>query len=118
MYIMGTILRHGSEAQKLEWLPGIARGDLRLQAFGVTEPTSGTNTLGLKTVAVRDGDHYVVNGQKVWTSRAEHSDLMLLLARTTPARPGGEAHGRALRLRRGHAGRARQRPSPSARSGR
>ena len=87
MYIMGTILRHGSEAQKLEWLPGIARGDLRLQAFGVTEPTSGTNTLGLKTVAVRDGDHYVVNGQKVWTSRAEHSDLdlMLLLARTTPA---------------------------------
>lgn len=85
MYIMGTILRHGSEAQKLQWLPGIARGDLRLQAFGVTEPTSGTNTLGLKTVAVRDGNHYVVNGQKVWTSRAEHSDLMLLLARTTPA---------------------------------
>ena len=85
MYIMGTILRHGSAEQKREWLPGIARGDLRLQAFGVTEPTSGTNTLGLKTVAVRDGDHYVVNGQKVWTSRAEHSDLMLLLARTTPA---------------------------------
>ena len=85
MYIMGTILRHGSAEQKREWLPGIARGDLRLQAFGVTEPTSGTNTLGLKTVAVRDGDRYVVNGQKVWTSRAEHSDLMLLLARTTPA---------------------------------
>lgn len=86
MYIMGTILRHGSDAQKRRWLPGIAGGDLRLQAFGVTEPTSGTNTLGLKTVAVRDGGgDYVVNGQKVWTSRAEHSDLMLLLARTTPA---------------------------------
>lgn len=85
MYIMGTILRNGSQEQKVKYLPGIAKGELRLQAFGVTEPTSGTNTLGLKTVAVRDGDHYVVNGQKVWTSRAEHSDLMLLLARTTPA---------------------------------
>jgi acyl-CoA dehydrogenase len=83
MYIMGTILRHGSSEQKARYLPGIAKGELRLQAFGVTEPSSGTNTLGLKTVAVRDGGHYVVNGQKVWTSRAEHSDLMLLLARTT-----------------------------------
>ena len=84
MYIMGTILRHGSEEQKRKWLPGIASGDLRLQAFGVTEPTSGTDTLSLRTTAVRQGDHYIVNGQKVWTSRAEHSDLMLLLARTTP----------------------------------
>lgn len=84
MYIMGTILRHGSEEQKKKWLPGIACGDLRLQAFGVTEPTSGTDTLSLRTTAVLEGDHYIVNGQKVWTSRAEHSDLMLLLARTTP----------------------------------
>ncbi len=84
MYIMGTVLRHGSDAQKAQYLPRIASGELRLQAFGVTEPTSGTDTLSLKTTAVRDGDHYVVNGQKIWTSRAEHSDLMLLLARTTP----------------------------------
>lgn len=84
MYTMGTLLNHGSEEQKTKWLPHIASGDLRLQAFGVTEPTSGTDTLSLRTTAVRDGDHYVVNGQKVWTSRAEHSDLMLLLARTTP----------------------------------
>ena len=85
MYTMGTVLRHGSEAQKSEYLPKIASGGLRLQAFGVTEPTSGTDTLSLRTTAVRDGnDGYVVNGQKVWTSRAEHSDLMLLLARTTP----------------------------------
>ena len=84
MYIMGTILRHGSAAQKAHWLPKIASGELRLQAFGVSEPTSGTDTLSLRTTAVRDGDDYVVNGQKVWTSRAEHSDLMLLLARTTP----------------------------------
>ena len=84
MYIMGSILRHGSDEQKQQWLPQIASGELRLQAFGVTEPTSGTDTLSLRTTAVRDGDHYVVNGQKVWTSRAEHSDLMLLLARTTP----------------------------------
>jgi acyl-CoA dehydrogenase len=83
MYTMGTILRHGSAAQKARWLPGIANGSLRLQAFGVTEPTSGTDTLSLRTTALRQGDHYVVNGQKVWTSRAEHSDLMLLLARTT-----------------------------------
>ena len=84
MYTMGTILRHGSEEQKAAWLPQIASGELRLQAFGVTEPTSGTDTLSLRTVAERDGDHFIVNGQKVWTSRAEHSDLMLLLARTTP----------------------------------
>jgi acyl-CoA dehydrogenase len=84
MYIMGTILRHGSTRQKELYLPKIASGELRLQAFGVTEPTSGTDTTSLKTTAVRDGDHYVVNGQKVWTSRSEHSDLMLLLARTTP----------------------------------
>ena len=84
MYIMGTILRHGSAAQKRRWLPGIASGALRLQAFAVTEPESGTDTLGLRTTAVRDGDRYLIKGQKVWTSRAEHSDLMLLLARTTP----------------------------------
>jgi acyl-CoA dehydrogenase len=90
MYTMGTLLRHGSEEQKARYLPGIARGELRLQAFGVTEPTSGTDTLGLRTTAVRDGDHYVVNGQKIWTSRAEHSDLMLLLARTTPREQAGK----------------------------
>jgi acyl-CoA dehydrogenase len=84
MYIMGTILRHGSEAQKAEYLPRIADGSLRLQAFGVTEPTSGTDTTALRTTARREGDKYIVNGQKIWTSRAEHSDLMLLLARTTP----------------------------------
>jgi acyl-CoA dehydrogenase len=84
MYIMGTLLRHGSDAQKAEYLPKIATGELRLQAFGVTEPTSGTDTLALRTTAKRDGDHYVVNGQKIWTSRIEHSDLLLLLARTTP----------------------------------
>ncbi|HET7804184.1 MAG TPA: acyl-CoA dehydrogenase family protein [Pseudolabrys sp.] len=85
MYTMGTILRHGSDAQKKRYLPLIASGELRLQAFGVTEPTSGTDTLSLRTTAKREGnDHYVINGQKIWTSRAEHSDLMLLLARTTP----------------------------------
>src|SRR4029078_2790463 len=84
MYIMGTILRHGSPQQKQQYLAKIATGELRLQAFGVTEPTSGTDTHSLRPFAKRDGDHYVVNGQKVWTSRAEHSDLMLLLARTTP----------------------------------
>jgi len=84
MYIMGTLLRHGSEAQKSAYLPRIASGELRLQAFGVTEPSSGTDTLSLKTTARRDGDDFIVNGQKLWTSRAEHSDLMLLLARTTP----------------------------------
>jgi len=85
MYTMGTILRHGSKAQKQEYLPKIASGELRLQAFAVTEPTTGSDTTQLKTRAVKDGDSYVVNGQKVWISRAAHSDLMLLLARTTPA---------------------------------
>jgi acyl-CoA dehydrogenase len=84
MYTMGTVLRYGSAEQKAEYLPKIADGSLRLQAFGVTEPTSGTDTLALKTTAKREGDDYIVNGQKIWTSRAEHSDLMLLLARTTP----------------------------------
>ena len=84
MYIMGTLLRHGSEEQKKKYLPGIASGELRLQAFGVTEPGSGTDTTSIRTFAKREGGEYVVNGQKVWTSRAEHSDLMLLLARTTP----------------------------------
>ena len=84
MYTMGTVLRHGNAEQKQKYLPSIASGNLRLQAFGVTEPTSGTDTLSLRTTAEKKGDHYIVNGQKIWTSRAEHSDLMLLLARTTP----------------------------------
>src|SRR5262249_55197195 len=89
LYIMGTLLRHGSEAQKQRILPLLAAGKLRLQAFGVTEPSTGTDTTGLKTRAERrqdnkGGDHYIVTGQKVWTSRALQSDLMLLLARTTP----------------------------------
>jgi alkylation response protein AidB-like acyl-CoA dehydrogenase len=84
MYMMGTLLRHGSAQQKSHWLPQIAAGDIRLQAFAVTEPGSGSDTLALRTTAVADGDNYVINGQKIWTSRAEHSDLMLLLARTTP----------------------------------
>jgi acyl-CoA dehydrogenase len=84
MYVMGTVLRHGNEEQKRRYLPKIAAGELRLQAFGVTEPTSGTDTTALRTFARREGDRYVVTGQKIWTSRAEHSDLMLLLARTTP----------------------------------
>ena len=83
MYTMGTILRHGSPEQKQRFLPGIASGELRLQAFGVTEPGAGTDTTAIRTTAERRGDKYVINGQKVWTSRAEHSDLMLLLARTT-----------------------------------
>src|SRR6184192_3893555 len=84
MYTMGTLLRHGSAAQKARWLPAIAAGKLRLQAFGVTEPTTGSDTLNLRTTAVREGDHYIINGQKIWTSRAEHSDLLLLIARTMP----------------------------------
>jgi len=84
MYVMGCIVRHGSDAQKQTYLPRIASGGLRLQSFGVTEPTSGTDTGSLRTTAVRDGDHYRINGQKVWISRVEHSDLMVLLARTTP----------------------------------
>jgi acyl-CoA dehydrogenase len=83
MYTMGTVLRHGSAEQKAAWLPKIATGEVRLQAFGVTEPTAGTDTTSISTMAVRKGDSYVINGQKVWTSRAEHSDLMVLLARTT-----------------------------------
>ena len=90
MYIMGTILRHGSPEQKRRYLPKIATGELRLQAFGVTEPTSGTDTTALRTFAKKEGDKYVVNGQKIWTSRAEHSDLMLLLARTTPRDQAGK----------------------------
>ena len=84
MYTMGTVLRHGSEQQKKKYLPKIADGSLRLQAFGVTEPTSGTDTTSLRTTAVKEDSEYIINGQKIWTSRAEHSDLMLLLARTTP----------------------------------
>ncbi len=84
MYTMGSILRHGSEHQKQSYLPGIAAGNLRLQSFGVTEPDTGSDTTSLKTTAVRDGDHYIINGQKVWISRVQHSDLLLLLARTQP----------------------------------
>src|SRR5256885_6816432 len=84
MYIMGTLLRHGSEAQKQAYLPKIARGELRLQAFAVTEPNAGSDTTKLQTTAVRRGDRYVVNGQKIFISRVLQSDLMLLLARTTP----------------------------------
>lgn len=88
MYTMGTLLRHGTPEQKAKYLPKIATGELRLQAFGVTEPTTGSDTTQLKTRAVRDGDHYVIHGQKVWTSRAMFSDLMLLLCRTSPAEQG------------------------------
>ena len=84
MYTMGTLLRHGSKEQKDKYLPAIARGELRLQAFGVTEPTSGTDTSSLRTTARLEGDHFVVNGQKIWTSRSQYSDLMILLCRTTP----------------------------------
>ncbi len=98
MYIMGTLLRHGSAAQKAEWLPRIASGELRLQAFGVTEPTAGTDTTALRTTARREGDHYVVNGQKIWTSRVEHSDLMLLLARTAPRDERKRAEGLSVFL--------------------
>ena len=88
MYTMGTLLRHGSKAQKQKYLPLIADGTLRLQAFGVTEPSSGTDTSAITTTATLDKDHYIVNGQKIWTSRAEHSDLMVLLARTSPVTVG------------------------------
>ena len=84
MYVMGSVLKHGSDAQKQKYLPAIAKGDLRLQSFGVTEPTNGTDTTSLKTTAKREGDKYIINGQKVWISRVEHSDLMVLLARTKP----------------------------------
>jgi alkylation response protein AidB-like acyl-CoA dehydrogenase len=92
MYVMGTILRHGSVEQKARLLPKIAKGEIRLQAFGVTEPTSGTDTSRIRTTALRDGDGFVINGQKVWTSRAEHSDFMLLLARTTPREQVARPH--------------------------
>jgi len=99
MYMMGTLLRHGSTDQKRRWLPQIASGEVRLQAFGVTEPTSGSDTLALRTTALRHGDHYLINGQKIWTSRAEHSDLMLLLARTTPrAEVSGRTEGLSVFL--------------------
>jgi len=92
MYTMGTVLRHGSEDQKQMLLPGIASGELRLQAFGVTEPTSGTDTSRIRTTAVKDGNQYRINGQKVWTSRIQHSDFMLLLARTAPRDAGAKPH--------------------------
>ena len=98
MYIMGTLLRHGSPAQKQQWLPKIASGELRLQAFGVTEPTAGTDTTALRTIARREGDRYIVNGQKIWTSRVEHSDLMLLLARTAPRREEKRSDGLSVFL--------------------
>ena len=88
MYVMGTLLRHGSEEQKQRYLPAIARGELRLQAFGVTEPDSGTDTASITTTARRDGDRYIIRGAKIWTSRAEQSDLMILLARTSPVADG------------------------------
>ncbi|WP_374332044.1 acyl-CoA dehydrogenase family protein [Aestuariivirga sp.] len=88
IYVMGTLLRHGSEAQKQRWLPRIASGELRLQAFGVTEPGSGTDTASITTTARRDGERYIINGRKIWTSRAAQSDLMILLARTSPVMPG------------------------------
>ena len=90
MYVMGSILRHGSQAQMAEWLPGIASGELRMQSFGVTEPTTGSDTTNLKTTAVRKGNRYVVNGQKIWISRVEHSDLMLVLARTADRDSAGD----------------------------
>src|SRR3712207_6410076 len=95
MYTMGTLLRHGSERQKEEYLPGIAAGELRLQAFAVTEPEAGTDTTSIKTTATREGDHYVVSGRKIYISRVEQSDLMILLARTTPA---GEVDKRSCGL--------------------
>ena len=92
MYTMGTVLRHGSDAQKSEYLPMIASGNLRLQAFGVTEPSSGTDATRIKTTALKDGEEYIINGQKIWTSRVEHSDLMLLLARTSPREENKKRH--------------------------
>ena len=99
MYIMGTLLRHGSETQKAHYLPQIASGELRLQAFGVSEPDAGTDTTSISTTAVREGDHYRIRGQKIWTSRAQYSDLMLLLARTTPvAAAAKRTHGLSVFL--------------------
>src|SRR5690348_18342621 len=96
MYNMGTLLRHGSAEQKARYLPKIARGELRLQSMGVTEPTAGTDTTAIRTTAVRKGERYVVNGQKVWISRVQHSDLMILLARTAPASEGKRSDGLSL----------------------
>lgn len=99
MYTMGTLLRHGSDTQKQQILPRLARGELRMQAFGVTEPSSGTDTGALQTTARREGEEFVISGQKIWTSRAEHSDLMLLLARTTPLTEGmKKTHGLSVIL--------------------
>jgi alkylation response protein AidB-like acyl-CoA dehydrogenase len=98
MYTMAALLRHGSEAQRRRWLPEIARGNLRLQAFGVTEPSAGSDTGSIRTKARREGGHFVINGQKIWTSRAEHSDLMLLLARTAPAGEGKRTDGLSMFL--------------------
>jgi len=98
MYTMGALLRHGSEAQRRRWLPEIARGSLRLQAFGVTEPSAGSDTASIRTRARRDGARFVISGQKIWTSRAEHSDLMLLLARTAPAGEGKRTDGLSMFL--------------------
>ena len=98
MYTMGTVLRHGSEAQKQLYLPAVASGELRLQAFGVTEPTSGTDTTRITTFARRDGDRYVVSGQKIWISRAEHSDLLLLLCRTAPRNEAKPSDGMSVLL--------------------
>ncbi len=98
MYTMGTLLRHGNEEQKNRYLPRIASGEIRLQAFGVTEPSSGTDTTRIRTRAERDGDHYVVNGSKVWISRTEHSDLMVLLVRTAPRDEGRRADGMSVLL--------------------
>jgi len=98
MYTMGALLRHGSEEQKRRWLPPIARGDLRLQAFSVTEAEAGSDTTAITTTAARDGDGWVVNGHKSWTSRVEHSDLLLLLARTSPRDPADRTRGLSLFL--------------------
>jgi acyl-CoA dehydrogenase len=117
MYTMVTLLRHGSEVQKRKWLPRIAEGSVRLQASGVTEPVAGTDQNSIRTFAERRGDRYVVNGQKVWVSRAEHSDLMILLARTTPAdklESGGRGcwSSSSTRRRRRRAARASSRSAP------
>jgi acyl-CoA dehydrogenase len=102
MYVMGTLLRHGSDTQKQALSSGIASGALRLQAFAVTEPGSGTDTAAITTTARRDGDRYIIRGRKIWTSRAEQSDLMILLARTSPIADGAKAHGGPLGLHRRH----------------
>ena len=117
MYIMGTLLRHGSAEQKQRYLPEIASGKLRLQSFAVTEPASGTDTTQIQTFARRDGDRYIVNGQKVWISRVQHSDLMLLLARTTPLAEVVEEDRRALGVSGGSARRAAARDSRCGPSG-